>query len=317
VTVLDQHFAKVYQGRIDDQYRLGGVKPVATRNDLADALDALLDGHPVPTSLVPSEGCVVTVPEDTAQRPDLAPEPDGKIYDEEWMAEDGGEEGGSPARRVWNLVPARAMIGWMTALRVDGDFQSADIYYTEKGTGRRHYIAGALLPGQPLRWNGGEAVRLPADTALRLNTAGKSMRVPIVRMNITEKAPDWEITCTRTELAGDTGDVVGFPVTILQHSPAQGQPRHVSLGTTRYGTALRIFFRPREGASLDLLSLPAVDPRKPGPHPLSEKAAALEETGMLCASLLRPGYLTWPQSVPAEAGSEVATILYTYWVSRL
>jgi len=316
VTVLDQNFAKVYQGRIDDQYRLGGVKPAATRNELADALDAVLGGHPVPVSHVPAEGCVVTVPEDTVPQSDAAPESDETIYNVEWVASDGNEEKGSPARRVWNLDPARGAIGWMTALRVDGDFQSANIYYTEKGADTRHYIAGALLPGRPLRWKGGEAVRMPADTLLRLDTTGKNMRVPRVQMHITETAPDWEITCTGTSFAGDTGDVVALPMTILQHSPTPGQPRYISLNIPRYGTALTVDFRPNEGTSFGLLSLPAADPRQPGPHPVSEWPAALEASGSLRAILHRPDYLTWPQSGRVEPGAGTVTTMYTYWAVR-
>lgn len=76
VVLLDQRFTMVYRGRIDDQYRLGGVQAKATRNELADALDALLGGMPVPTPSAPAEGCVVTLPD--GANPSIESDADGR-----------------------------------------------------------------------------------------------------------------------------------------------------------------------------------------------------------------------------------------------
>lgn len=63
IAVLDVEGQLKYRGRVDDQYRLGGVKPNITSHDLRDALDALLAGKPVERPRVPAEGCVITLPE--------------------------------------------------------------------------------------------------------------------------------------------------------------------------------------------------------------------------------------------------------------
>ena len=58
--VLDGDLTLVYRGRVDDQYRLGGARPTATRHDLRDAIDALLDGREVERSTTPVDGCLIT-----------------------------------------------------------------------------------------------------------------------------------------------------------------------------------------------------------------------------------------------------------------
>ncbi|MBX3179059.1 MAG: redoxin family protein [Candidatus Hydrogenedentes bacterium] len=62
VVVLDAGGAIAYRGRVDDQYRLGGVRPTASRHDLANALDDLLAGRPVREPRTQAEGCAVTFP---------------------------------------------------------------------------------------------------------------------------------------------------------------------------------------------------------------------------------------------------------------
>jgi peroxiredoxin len=63
VVVLDQERRIRYRGRIDDQFRLGGVKPAASRDDLKKAIDELLDGRKVAVAETPVDGCVITFPE--------------------------------------------------------------------------------------------------------------------------------------------------------------------------------------------------------------------------------------------------------------
>ncbi len=50
----------VYLGRIDDQYRPGGVQPNVGRHDLASAIDEVLAGKPVSVATTPVDGCKVT-----------------------------------------------------------------------------------------------------------------------------------------------------------------------------------------------------------------------------------------------------------------
>ena len=58
--VFDSHHALRYIGRIDDRYiRAGQMRPAATRNDLADAIEAVLTGRPVVTDKAPAVGCLI------------------------------------------------------------------------------------------------------------------------------------------------------------------------------------------------------------------------------------------------------------------
>lgn len=64
--VLDEQRRIVYRGRIDDQLRLGGERPAATREDLREALDDILAGRPVAVAETPVDGCRITRPAPTA-----------------------------------------------------------------------------------------------------------------------------------------------------------------------------------------------------------------------------------------------------------
>ena len=56
--VFGPHGRLLYRGRIDDLYLgFGKRRDHATRHDLRDALDAVLAGHPIPTSLTQAIGC--------------------------------------------------------------------------------------------------------------------------------------------------------------------------------------------------------------------------------------------------------------------
>lgn len=61
VAVLDAERRLRYRGRIDDQYRLGGVRPATTRHDLREAADELLAGKEVSVPETPVDGCLITV----------------------------------------------------------------------------------------------------------------------------------------------------------------------------------------------------------------------------------------------------------------
>ena len=62
VVILDSDFVLRYRGRIDDQYRLGGVRPSVSRHDLLQALEAVLEGREVSEPLTRAEGCAITFP---------------------------------------------------------------------------------------------------------------------------------------------------------------------------------------------------------------------------------------------------------------
>ncbi len=65
VAVLDGARRLVYRGRIDDRNRIGGSRDEATRHELVDALDAVLDGKPVATPETAVDGCKITFGETT------------------------------------------------------------------------------------------------------------------------------------------------------------------------------------------------------------------------------------------------------------
>jgi len=62
VVVLDANRKLVYRGRIDSQFRAGGVKPDAGRNDLKEAIEDVLAGRDVKVAETPVEGCLITLP---------------------------------------------------------------------------------------------------------------------------------------------------------------------------------------------------------------------------------------------------------------
>ena len=59
VAVLDQAGILRYRGIIDDQYGVGYSRAKPTEEPLRDALDALLDGRPVPLPETESDGCLI------------------------------------------------------------------------------------------------------------------------------------------------------------------------------------------------------------------------------------------------------------------
>jgi peroxiredoxin len=60
VVVLSSHGDILYSGRIDDRYvAIGNARYAATRNDLREALDAVLAGKPVAHPKTQAVGCVI------------------------------------------------------------------------------------------------------------------------------------------------------------------------------------------------------------------------------------------------------------------
>jgi hypothetical protein len=50
----------VYHGRVDDRYLdFGRVRPFPTTHELADAIEAVLEGRPVPRGSAPAVGCFI------------------------------------------------------------------------------------------------------------------------------------------------------------------------------------------------------------------------------------------------------------------
>src|SRR5581483_4377668 len=60
--VLDGEKRIAYRGRIDDQYRLGGVRKEPTSRDLKDAIEAVLAVKKVANPETEVDGCAITFP---------------------------------------------------------------------------------------------------------------------------------------------------------------------------------------------------------------------------------------------------------------
>lgn len=60
--VLDSEKRLRYRGRIDSQYRLGGVRPTVGREDLKEAIEDVLAGRDVRVPETPVDGCRITFP---------------------------------------------------------------------------------------------------------------------------------------------------------------------------------------------------------------------------------------------------------------
>jgi tetratricopeptide (TPR) repeat protein len=72
--VVDARGELMYRGRIDDRYTAIGVdRQRATKQDLQDALDAIVNGRRVPTSSVPAVGCFVADLRPVTFSRDIAP----------------------------------------------------------------------------------------------------------------------------------------------------------------------------------------------------------------------------------------------------
>lgn len=69
--VLDEERRIRYRGRIDDQYRLGGLKPAAGREDLKEAINDVLAGRKVAVEETAVDGCLITFPDAGPKDPDL------------------------------------------------------------------------------------------------------------------------------------------------------------------------------------------------------------------------------------------------------
>lgn len=59
VCVLDTNAELKYRGRIDDQFGIGYAKEKETASELIDAMEAILSGREVPTSVTTAPGCLI------------------------------------------------------------------------------------------------------------------------------------------------------------------------------------------------------------------------------------------------------------------
>jgi thiol-disulfide isomerase/thioredoxin len=319
VAVLDKDLVAVYHGRIDDQYRLGGIRPSATRHDLKETLDAVLGGRKAPVSHVPAEGCAITFPDaviSSTAREEGHKEPD-TAFTYEFRLEGAGEAGDIPGTREWELVPPIADEVWINAVQVKGPSHGASIFYLDPEVpGKRHYVAGALSSTQPVQWNSDEGIPVPVGRKLRLSIPDRSGSDLSVRLTLLESPPAREISCSRKTVPIRIKHPEAFQ--LIQAFPAGATMRWVAVEFTGYGASLTIEqINPDQTAS-SLLSFPILDPARPATFRLTDASPQTEAFESVRATLLFPGYLRSPMpdtpiSDPKGDARELSLSMFLYW----
>jgi len=71
IAIVDKDGVLQYRGRVDDQYRLSGVKPEPSNEELKAVLNALTAGQEVPVKETPVDGCEITLWEPPAPSSEL------------------------------------------------------------------------------------------------------------------------------------------------------------------------------------------------------------------------------------------------------
>lgn len=71
VVVLDAERKLRYRGRVDDQYRLGGERPAASRDDLKLAIEDVLAGRDVKVARTAIDGCKINLPKPRSGNPQV------------------------------------------------------------------------------------------------------------------------------------------------------------------------------------------------------------------------------------------------------
>lgn len=308
VAVLDRNFALFYRGRIDDQYRLGGIRPTAAHHDLKDALDALLAGKTAPASRVPAEGCAITYPDELQPSHVNDEEADigDTIFTHEFRLHGAGEAGERPGTWEWELTPVVERRTWISAIEVKGDTRSANILYMpQEGSDKRQYIAGGLAPGQPVVWNRDEGISLPGGTRLRLSTpASGSVTEILVRLALREEPPVREISCSRAVALPKLN--ISETLQLIPTLPAGATLHSVAVDFNGFGAGLAISQVGIDRATTTLLSLPVLDPARPITCPLSTASSRVDALESIRATLLYPEYLRSPVAETSGRDAEVA-----------
>lgn len=314
VAVLDKDLVAVYHGRIDDQYRLGGIRPTATRHDLKETLDAVLAGRAAPASHVPAEGCAITFPDAIISPPaveDVHNEAD-MVFTHEFHLEGDGDTGELPGTREWKLVPPIAEVVWINAIEVRGRFNSASLFYLDSEIpGKRYYVAGALASAQPVQWNSDEGVRLPGGTELRLSLPNDSPSDIVVRLNLLKSPPAREISCSRKTTPIRMNHPEGFQV--RQSLPAGATMRWGAVEFTGHGASLTIEQINPDQTTSSHLSLPILDPAKPATFGLADASRQAEALESVCATLHFPGYLRSPMPDSTGEAEAASLSMFLYW----
>lgn len=319
VAVLDKDLVAVYHGRIDDQYRLGGIRPTATRHDLKETLDAVLAGLAVPSSHVPAEGCAITFPEAVISSPgaeDKENEPD-MVFTKEFRLEGAGEAGELPGTREWEVVPIIAEEVWINAIQVKGPSHGASLFYLDPEVpGKRHYVAGALESEQPVLWNSDEGIPVPGGTKLRLSFTNGSPSDILVRLRLLESPPAREIFGSRETVQIRRNNPEAPQ--LIQALPAGAALRCVGVDFTGLGASLVIEQVGLDQTTSTLLSLPILDPARPATSCMTDSFPQAKSSNTVRATLHFPGYLRSPlpeMPMPGSKGDadDPSLSMFLYW----
>lgn len=415
VVVLDQDLVLRYRGRVDDQYRLGGVKPRASQSDLARAVEEILAGQSVSRPLTQAEGCIVTFPLLPTPGAPLTFEADVKPvlaqyclnchtpggpapfaldtpdafrmrkdallealqldrmppsyadrenpllalhrlpYREQhrmanWLSQD--PEGGPtapPAARTGSMpdTPAGTTVyhasapvpldhvtqpvdvplepplpseTWVQSMAVRGDyvrgFRWAQVYaYFPSDPGTRRPVTGPILPGLPLQWNAGNAMRLPAGAMLGLTVhyvgdIAPASDMPALLLQAATEPVTAEVTYQSLEASLDPGPQMLLP------GGAEQSARSILAVSVRLpegGTALTLHADSPSGEPITLLSIPAYDPAWPLTYYFIGDLPPLAPGTPFRVEVLHPRYLLGPASkgeVPLGERSDAGLDLY-------
>lgn len=314
VAVLDKDLVAVYHGRIDDQYRLGGIRPTATRHDLKETLDAVLGGRKAPTSHTPAEGCAITFPDAAVSSTEVEEghnEPE-MAFTHEFRLEGDGEAGDISGTREWKLVPPIADEAWINALQVKGPSHGAGLFYlAPEVPGKRHYVAGAVDSEKPVQWNSDEGIPVPEGTALRLSLPNDSPSDILVRLNLLKSPPAREISCSRKTIPIRMNHPEAFR--LIQALPAGATMRWGSVEFTGHGASLTIEQINPDQTATSLLSLPILAPAKPATFRLADARTQTDASESVRATLHFPGYLRSPMPDSTGEAEAPSLSMFLYW----
>ena len=227
--ILDKDKVLRYRGRIDDQYRLGGVKPFIGRKDLVEALEDVLAGKEVRVPKTKTEGCSITYPalpnsDDTlTYHKDIAP-----IINEHCLDCHQTKNDDKPGLSTYEeLFPIRDKIA--TAV-LSGKMPPWPLH-SEFGTFKHQKTLPYQAKNTVLQWIEGDAIAGEASQAPKATdpvpgtgfpkhsvapfdgaVKGWAIKVPCVLLGFTMLAPLESMQCTLIRANGEEEILMAIPM---------------------------------------------------------------------------------------------------------
>lgn len=306
VVVLDEALEVRYQGRIDDQYRLGGARHTPETHELDEALDAVLAGKTVAMPKTQAEGCVVTFPDEYPATVEV-PRRDEPLRD---MGEFEHQlhTVGAPhwdditGAFICQIESVSEQALWIRGLTLQctgsPGMPALGLFYTASDDPlSRHYLCGPLTEGKPLRWENGEAMYLPGSAMLYLLLPGNPLSdvtlMPSLRCEVAKETVRREIQCELAVAA--LHDRATDSPTSLEFSRAPvGTFRAIALYASDYGACATLQISGAPGSPDQTIAFPLLRPALPSNvcrEPCSAEQGKNEQVKVLIRS---PGYLAYP-----------------------